>query len=217
MKNEREKLLTILRESDVRNRSVEYESGEELLKDFSKGKYDLIFMDIYMSGITGIETVAKIREIDEEIPIAFTTTSEEYALESYRLKALKYIEKPVKSKDIEEMLKIALIKKTNVPSLIIKKNGESQKIPLSQIIYMEQQNHRLYIFMQNADNICLYEKLTDILPQLEGEGFFVPHKSYAVNLSFVQGIDKELKCFTMGNNKNVPIRRENMANAKKRI
>ena len=59
-----------------------FDSGEALLADFGRGKYDLIFMDIYMEGMTGIDAVTAIRKIDSHVPVAFATTSTEFALES---------------------------------------------------------------------------------------------------------------------------------------
>lgn len=213
--SEEEKLLALLNKSNIPTNCTVFHSGEVLLENYAVGLFDLLLMDIYMGGMTGVEAVSKIREMDEEIPIAFITTSTEHTLESYRLSALKYIEKPFKEKDIEEILKLAQMKKTNVPSLLVQKNREEQKIPFSQILYLEQQTHQVTIYLKNGDTVQIYEKLSALLPQLEGQAFFSPHKSFSVHLSYVRFIDTELKCFVMQNGKNVPIRRESMGKAKK--
>ena len=215
--SEEEKLLAILNKSDIPTSSTVFTSGEALLKAYEPQAFDLLLMDIYMGGITGVETVSKIREIDEDIPVAFITTSTDHTLESYRLSALKYIEKPFKQKDVEEILTLAQLKKSNVPALIIKRNGIAEKIPFSQILYLEQQTHQVNVYLKNKDTVKIYEKLSVLLPQLEEQNFFSPHKSFSVNISFVRFIDMELKCFVMQNNKNVPIRRESMAKAKKAL
>ncbi|MEG1577977.1 MAG: response regulator, partial [Oscillospiraceae bacterium] len=72
---EQQRLLTMIEKSGIPASCTTFESGEAFLQDYRAGKYDLIFMDIYMAGITGIETVTAIREIDEAVPIAFVTTS----------------------------------------------------------------------------------------------------------------------------------------------
>ena len=216
-KQEEEKLLCLLNKSKIQSIAAVYKSGEALLTEYEVGKYDLLLMDIYMGGMTGVQAVAKIREIDEEIPIAFITNSTEHTLESYRLSALKYIEKPFCEKDIEEILSLALMKKANIPSLLVQRNKETEKIPFSKILYLEQQNHQLAIIFKNGDTLHIYDKLTDILPQLEGQSFFIPHKSYAVHLPYVCNINKELRCFSMINGKNIPIRRESMSKAKKAL
>ena len=65
--------------------------------------------------------------------------------------------------------------------------------------------------------IEVYEKLQNLLPQLEEQPFFHPHKSFTVNLICVEYIDNELRCFHMQNGKNVPIRRETLGKAKKAL
>ena len=83
---EREKLVSLLEHSSIPAAYSQFESSEDLLEVFRPGKFDLLLMDIYMNGMTGVEAVRKIREMDETIPIAFTTTSTEHTLESYRLR-----------------------------------------------------------------------------------------------------------------------------------
>ena len=166
-------------------------------------------MDIYMdSELSGIETVKLIRKKDKDISVAFVTTSKDHALESYRLSAIKYIEKPYSKESIEDTLRLALLKKQDVPSLLVQKNGSLQKIPFADIIYIEQQVHKIFICINNNEDVYIYGKLSDLNEQLPEKQFFIPHKSFAVNLSFVRYIDTELKCFAMVNHANVPILRE---------
>lgn len=73
----------------------EYTSGEELLRQFSAGRYDLIFLDIYMGGMSGVETAKRIRALDKNVMLVFVTTSNEFASESYAVKANFYLLKPV--------------------------------------------------------------------------------------------------------------------------
>lgn len=194
-----------------------FTSGEALLEAYEPRKYDLLLSDIYMDGISGVDAITKIRETDEDIPVAFITTSTEFALQSYRLSVLKYIEKPVHKKEIEDMLNLALLKKESAPRLPVHKNGQEIAVPFHRILYLEQQNHLLNIHLQGGESIQVYEKLSALLPQLEAQNFFSPHKSFAVNLSFVREIDTDYRCFIMADEKNIPIRRESMGKAKKAL
>lgn len=214
---EAEKLTDILNRSDMPNKYTLYESGEALLENYQMQKFDLLLMDIIMGGMTGVETVKKIRQIDRETPLAFITTSTEHTLESYRLSALKYIEKPYEEADIKEILTLAKMKKDNAPCLLIQKNGKMEKIRISGILYLEQQARQVFICLEGGKVIEVYEKLQNLLPQLEEQPFFHPHKSFTVNLTFVEYIDNELRCFHMQNGKNVPIRRETLGKAKKAL
>lgn len=214
-KADEEKLLAILSACSIPNHPVVFRSGEALLDAYRPFTYDLLLSDIYMGGMTGVETVTKLRQSDPEIPVAFVTTSAEFALESYRLSALKYIEKPYREQEIEDILLLAKMKRDSAPSLFVQCSGKEERVRYSQILYLEQQTHHLLIMKRDGETVTIYEKLSLILPKLETYGFFSPHKSFAVNLNYVCNVDPELKCFVMPNGKNIPIRRETMTKAKK--
>ena len=134
--NQKNMLLKLLDESNIENTSVVFANGEDLLADFKQGKYDLILMDIYMeSELTGIDTIRLIRKTDKDIPVAFVTTSKDHALESYRLSAMKYIEKPYSKESIEDILHLAVLKKNDVPALFVQRNGIVERVPLANFIW----------------------------------------------------------------------------------
>ena len=142
--------------------------------------------------------------MDETIPIAFTTTSTEHTLESYRLSVLKYLEKPVRQKDINDLLHLVKLQRDSAPRLTIRQNGETQKIPLSELFYLEQKAHHVFLYRRDGGTLQLYGKLSDLLPQLEGQPFFCPHKSYCVNLAFVRGSTRNTSATRWRMKKNVP-------------
>ena len=216
-KEDRDALVSLLSQCKIPNHCSVFESGESLLEQYHRGMYDLLLSDIYMEGISGVDTVRKIREIDEDLPVAFVTTSTEFALESYRLNVLKYIEKPFQEKEINEILMMAKMKKDSAPSLLILKNRKEERILFSEILYLEQQTHHLLIHTKDGSVIQLYDKLANYLPQLLENDFFVPHKSYCVNFNFVRSVNRDLRCFIMQDGDNVPIRRESMTEAKKAL
>ena len=210
-------LLNILASAAIPSEAEVFESGEDLLRSFEPLKYDLLLSDIYMTGISGVETVEKVRKIDEDIPIAFVTSSPDHTLESYRLSVLKYIEKPYQKKDIDSILQLAKMNRDSAPALVMLVGGRENRIRFSQILYLEQQTHHVTIYLCSGQQISVYEKLSVLAPQLEQEGFYSPHKSYFVNLNYVRSIDTEFRCFLMADNGRVPIRRESMTQARKAL
>lgn len=215
---EEKKLTVLLDESNIPNTYDVFTTGDALLSSFEIGKYDLLLMDIYMkNSITGVNAIEEIRKLDETIPVAFITTSKDHALEGWRLAAINYIEKPVSKKQIDETLHLAKLKKDDAPSLFIQKNGDIERIPFSQIVYIEQQMHKIFIQLKNSEHIETYGKLSEIVSQLPEKQFVTPHKSFAVNLEFVRYLDTELRCFVTIHNVNVPIRRELVAKSKKAL
>ena len=211
---EREALLALLDQAPIPTDCTQFGSSEELLAVFCPGSFDLLLMDIYMNGMTGVEAVRKIREMDGSIPIAFTTSSTEHTLESYRLSVLKYLEKPVRQKDVNDLLWLVKLQKDSAPRLTIQQNGAVQDLPLSELMFLEQRGHHVLLYRRDGSMIQLYGKLSTLLPQLEGQPFFTPHKSYCVNLAFVRRINEEYQCYEMADGKNVPISRPNRGKAK---
>lgn len=216
---ERKELVKVLDSISFDTHYTIFQSGEDLIEDLENSTdesfYDLFLLDIYMTGISGIETARIIRNKNTDVPIAFITSSLEHTLESYRLGALKYIEKPFDKKNIEEIIELALLKKKNIPTLEVKKNKKTIKIPFSKILYLEQNNHTVTIYKNDNEQITVYNKLSTLIEQLDKEIFLQTHKSYIVNLNFVNYFNKELRCLNMANNKNVNVRRGDVSKVKK--
>lgn len=214
---EQKQLLSLIEDSGISAKIMAFTCGEAFLKEFSTGRFDLIFMDIYLGGMTGVEIASKIRETDESVPIAFTTTSTEFTLESYRLGALKYIEKPVKKKAVQELLEIVRLKKENRPRLLLKMNGKDILIDFQRILYVEQKAHILRVFLAGGEILLVNEKLKNIESQFEEQNFIRCHKSYLVNLAYVKELNREFRLFSMKEGQNVLIRRESMPAAQKAL
>ena len=89
---------------------------------------------------------------------------------------LKYLEKPVRQKDLNDLLHLVKLQKDSAPRLAIQQNGKTQKLPLSELMVLEQQGHHVVLSLKGGSTIQLYGKLSDLLPQLEGQPFslFLP-------------------------------------------
>ena len=84
-------LLRQIRSSNIPARCDVFANGENFLQSFVPGMYHLIFLDIYMKDMSGIDTAAKIRTTDNYVMLAFTTTSRTHALEVQQFRSLLYI------------------------------------------------------------------------------------------------------------------------------
>lgn len=211
---EREKLCSLILASAVPVQIWSFDNGEDFLKGYESGTFDVIFMDIYLDGISGVEAVRRVRVLDEHVPIAFITTSREHALDGYRLNVAKYMEKPVTSKAVNEMLELALDKKGNPPGITVLLNGKPFTVPVHKLLYVEQKAHYLIFYLLGGRTIQTRGKLDDLMPQAEPFPLFRCHKSFLANLSFVTGVDREFMLFHMKEGNDVYIRRENFKAAK---
>jgi DNA-binding LytR/AlgR family response regulator len=211
-----ETLRGCIEKSGVPAECALFECGEDFLAAFRAGRYDLIFMDIYMKGMRGIETAEAIRQADENAVIAFTTSSPNHTRESYKLNALKYIDKPVNEKDVNDALSLALMKKKNRASIIITAAGGVQTaVFLDTIIYFEHKNHAVRV--NTTDGELMSSRLVtlnELEPRLPSPPFLRCHRSFLVNLDYVEAADKNINAFIMKNGDRADIRRGGYATYK---
>ncbi|MDI9497692.1 MAG: LytTR family DNA-binding domain-containing protein [Bacillota bacterium] len=209
-----ERLLHCIDESGLPVACRVFTDCAALLADFAPGKYDLIFLDIYMNDVQqGVNAAASIRELDALVTLAFTTVSQEHALESYRLKVFAYLEKPVQARDVREVLEHAGDRRRNVPTVQLLIQGKYQDIPLQSILYFECKNHAVFVnTLTGVLRTSQTVKLGDIEPLLP-DCFFRCHNSYIANLRYVKELDRELKLFRMQNDDPVYIRRQSLGRA----
>lgn len=188
-------------------------SGESFLNTFEENAYDLIFMDIYMGALNGIEAVKEIRRKDPHVLIAFTTSSLDHALDAYRLDVLKYLEKPVRTEDIRKLLTAAGMRRTLAAPEVLSSDTAFPAAP-EKILFAEQNKHQILFHLDNGEIRQKRGKLDDLESWLKEKSFFRCHKSYLVNLSFISGFDPDLKTFTVQGGKNVYIRRADLKRAR---
>ena len=212
---EQKRLLKIIEMGEYPAEPTVFGSGEAFLQEYHTGQFDVIFMDIYMNGMSGVDTVRSIREIDANVIIAFTTSSTEFALEGYRLDVFKYLEKPVQAKDVYEVLAFTQMKQANRPKIKFKSGRQECSVALSDILYAEQKGHYVTFYLTDRTSVRTADKLDCMQAQLPEPDFFRCHKSYLVNLAHVKTIDPELSAFVMENGDCVYIRRESLAASKR--
>jgi DNA-binding LytR/AlgR family response regulator len=167
-------------------------SGEGLLEDFHKEKYDLIFLDVYMGELSGVQTAERIRDIDTQVVIVFTTTSEDFTREGYRLNAYKYLLKPVVEEDVVDALELATLKrdKAQGATLTVVTDNEPVIIPFNDIIFAESSNRKTVIY--TAHDAYATTMTIDALEKLlPSPRFLRSHRSYIVNLDHVDDLEED--------------------------
>ncbi|GAA0181071.1 LytTR family DNA-binding domain-containing protein [Clostridium sediminicola] len=171
---------------------VEYENGEDLLSVIRKDRnsYDIIFLDIEMNKINGIETARQVRLLNDTAIIIFITGFSDYVFDGYEVKAFNYVMKPYRQEKIVDVLFKALkqVYKEQNDFFMVQSSRNAYKINYNDIIYFVSDKRRIKVITSGENIYEFYEKLDDIekkLPQ-----FFVRiHQRYLVNLNFVLSIE----------------------------
>ena len=173
-----------------------YASGSEMLSAADTAlQYDVIFLDINMEEMDGIETARRIRELSENIYIVFVTAHITYALEGYKVGAIRYLLKEDSS--LENTLKECLdtiVERMDCEKAMYEFDFRNKKksIPADSILYVESRLHKVIFFvMENGvKEYSKYDRLDAVETKLRQHGFCRVHQSFLVNMKYAKCIER---------------------------
>lgn len=185
---DRDSLVSIIQESNPQYDCSTYESGESLLWDFDNGnKFDIIFLDIFMKGISGVETAKRIRAESSNVLIIFVSSSDDFYRESYDLYAFNYLIKPLEKQKLMEVLDRAITDLNKDTNQVIRFSYDNRlhTINCSHLLYITSDKHNIYFHLLNNQTLKAYGKIDNFIAQLPAKVFLRCHQSYIVNLKYV--------------------------------
>ncbi len=171
-----------------------FTSGLELLSALEKGKrFDVYCLDILMPGYSGMDVAREIRTFDKTAPIVFFTSSAEYALEGYSVKAVNYILKPVSEEKLiaafDELLE-QLGEKAEETAIVVKSNEGLQKIVITSLVYAEVIGRNVLYHLRSGKVVACTEPFAAACEKILPFGCFVKtHRSYIVNMQYIDTVD----------------------------
>jgi DNA-binding LytR/AlgR family response regulator len=176
---------------------TKYSSGEELLEKASwDSPYNLVFLDIKMNNIDGLDVAQKIHERSSQAMIVFITSYIDFHVASYKANEAGYILKNRDNfkREFNESMDL-VIRKFNLDYHAQSydfQNG-SMTVHINDIVYVESRLHEVIFHIKENDNIIrrnLYAKLDDIEKRLPDNSFIRVHKSFLVNLQYVKYVER---------------------------
>ncbi|WP_313163652.1 LytTR family DNA-binding domain-containing protein [Sedimentibacter sp.] len=178
-----------------------FNSGHDLVQAFKENKFDIIFLDMEMPEINGIETGLKIREMSDKAIIFYLTSHKEYAYESYRVKARDYLLKPVSLSIIEKVLNECLLELEGSLNYLDVKDikGIIHRIPIDDITHVlrKKEDRKLHIYCLDNKEIITSQTLESIERALIYKEHIVrASKSCLVNMVNVREIRKNVIYFS---------------------
>ncbi|WP_369282021.1 LytR/AlgR family response regulator transcription factor [Oscillibacter sp. GMB15532] len=178
-------------------------SGEALAQAFAADPFDVVFLDIYMGGMNGLETAQRLREIDRDFSLVFITTSKDHALDSFSIGTNDYVVKPIKREEIDRaFVRCREVFLKNGRFIEVVSNRMKRKVPLNQILFMEVYGKEVLIHTA-AGTIKAALPLDELEKMVTGT-FLRCHRSYIVNLNHVEAIGQD--DFRMRDGSLVPLR-----------
>lgn len=197
-----------------------YQSGREFVADNIKMVgYQLVFLDINMEEIDGLETARELRKLCKETFVIFVTAFINYTLEGYKVDAIRYLLKTGEQfeQSVYEALDAVFQKMKYTPNIKKFNFQEGNKnIALEKILYIESVLHKLtfYVLEEEVISYTMYETLNNVTGMFNKD-FVRIHQSFLVNLRFVRKIDGN--DLLLSNDISLPIARSKLKEVRNRV
>lgn len=186
---------------------VQYSSGEELLES-SKGM-DLLFLDIGMQGMDGIETARRLRAYGYKGFLVFITILREMVFQSFEVQPFDYLVKPVREENFDKTMERIFLAMQDRPEpekehLLVRKGCESNIIPFHDIVCCEIIDRKMYLYLESGEVIEYYDRIENLEKKLDRR-FFRCHRSYLINLNHLKSYRNNTAY--MADGKEIPVSR----------
>ena len=171
-------------------------NGQELLRAISEGKvYQLLFIDIEMPGLNGIEVCRRIRAVNEECLIIFISNKENMVFETFEVQPFRFIRKshfgdelPALADSIHQAL---APKEETLLTLAEEHSSAVYSFRINEILYVEVIGKYSEIHT-TTQTVSLRYKLSQLAEELVPHGFLQPHRSYLINCRYIFSIEKNV-------------------------
>ncbi|MGM9682200.1 MAG: LytR/AlgR family response regulator transcription factor [Eubacteriales bacterium] len=198
-------------EKSIRFELITYKNGIGFLCDKEEGAhFDIVFLDIYMDNILGIDIARRLRSDGYKGSIIFLTASPDFALESYDVDADGYLLKPLDYTKLETILD-GITYEYKPCTYRICQRSSVINLFFHEILYIESQNAKCIVNTICNEKFTVYKTLNTIEMELNDKRFFRCHQSFLVNMDHVRQIDKQ---FLLRNGEIIPIRQRGIKSAR---
>lgn len=166
----------------------EFESGESFLSHFTSEAYDIIFIDQYMNGLSGIDTAKQIRIKDDMVALIFITNSFDHAIDSFSVRACGYLVKPFLYEQFKKTMELAHLSKIRNARFI---RVEQSKILLRKILWCNRDNHYVQIHTDRHSILRFRLPFSELINLLAPyPQFLICYKCCIVNMERAECIDE---------------------------
>lgn len=205
--------------NDIRERLLQYkpdyvvdlyQSGKELLG--TKKEYDLIFLDIEMPEISGMEVATELREREYEGNLVFLTSHTEFMPDAFKVKAFRFLQKPIVDAAFQEAVDEAEKEIMNYKKILVHTTEGTRLLSIKDIIYFETVRNYTYIHIKQGE-IETRKTLREWMERIGSEHFYQVHKSYVVALRYIETIASDGITMKYANDK-IPVSRRKIKEMK---
>ncbi len=191
-----EMLISISKQEHIHIDTDVFSDGKELLKDIcEEGKnFDLIFMDIEMKDIDGLEAARQIRKTDDLTMLIYVTSHRSYSIAAYDVQPFQFIVKPIDIDMLYQYFMKAYERLTKGPAYFFCQfKNNTDNLMMSNIMYFKSNRRIINIYMSDGATYKFYGKMNDLEERLKQEkaDFWRIHQSYLVNVRYIARITND--------------------------
>ena len=171
---------------------TEFADGMELLDDY-RPVYDVLFLDVEMKHLDGMETARRVRELDKDVIIVFITNMAQYAIGGYAVGALDYVLKPVPYFAFSQQLQkaVARLQARQKTFLTVPVEGGLRRVDVASLYYLESDGHKVRLYAEDGA-ITAPGTLKSFEEKLADKPFARCNSGYLVNLAQVMGVQQNM-------------------------
>ena len=185
---------------EIANQLARYMNGKQItsycVSSFQNGcsllesgcDFDVIFLDIQMEHLNGMETAKMLRQRKNHSLLIFVTVLKECVFDAFEVEAFDYLLKPLDSDHFKRTMDriIKSLQQRETKNIVVQRGTSCDVILLAEIVYFEVQGRKIYIHQRSGKITDYYDKLDDLAQRIDGR-FFRCHRSYLVNIEYIRG------------------------------
>lgn len=198
-------LASELRAAHVAGTLFEYEEGRTFLADLQPGRFQIVFLDIYLTGENGMDLARAARQVDPDCRLVFFTRSYDHAVDSYQVRASYYLTKPLDPSRLRDALAVCLsgLSKDS-RCLDVRVKGAPLRLSASEIYYVDCENRTVRIHLKNK-SLAVSDLLSQVMDTLlEDPRFLRCNRGLLVNMDHIH--ETREGEFVLTNGARVPLR-----------
>lgn len=170
---------------NVETMVLRFSRGEDLLR-YDK-PIDILFLDIQMKGMGGMEAARKLRQGGFKGFLIFITVLKEMVFQSFEVQAYDYLVKPIEEQRFERTMERLFVSMRNASeaNLLVRRGSESRIVSLEDIVFCEIIDRKVYLHLASSEVIDFYDRIENLESKLDSR-FFRCHRSFLINLRYLE-------------------------------
>ncbi len=184
-----------------------FKDGEALLRAFKPEKFQMVFMDILMNNLNGIQAAQKLRASDNKALIIFTTSSRDFAFEAFPIHPFDYIVKPCTPEKLGRVLTEAVnFLETPEPEITVRVSRTTYTLRLRDISAVMSMDHFVEVVLSDGRSILCSMSFKEMHERLTDPRFLLCNRGLLVNMDCVASLTRSRDAFLMNDGSTLPIR-----------